>query len=339
MNPFRPRYHIRDIFKFTAIVCVVLALFSWSGVGLALQADWPMSVIYPLGVALLCAFSIMRPRARSPRCESCGRRFFRLWNREPSGLCPACRIAKVSPKQHRRLATQGFIIIIILLLMLSFVLLYPFAGFMQARFGAFAYPMIAIGLFVVLFILAAGGVVLRSLVRMRRMSNPAYALRVARAGAREVGKETTFGPVWVYVFGADDPTSMLKGQWEICRRRFESLVGERLEDDRPLRFFVFGRRNSFDAFFKWAFLYVSNLDGMYVPWSRATISITTEFSAHRLADPERITRVLLSYFNLDSYRKSPSPAAGTRWNLPGSIARCSQPCPEGTRLGLLTSFT
>jgi len=191
--------------------------------------------------------------------------------------------------------------------MLSFVLLYPFAGFMQARFADFAYPMIAIGLFVVLFILAAGGLVLRSLVRMRRMNNPRYALRVARACAREVGEETTFGPVSLYVFGASDPTSMLKGQWEICRRRFESLVGEPVENERPLRFFVFGKRDSFDAFFKWAFLYVSNLDGMYVPWSRAAISITTEFPAHRLADLERITRVLLSYFNLDSYRKSPSP--------------------------------
>src|SRR5271157_3884310 len=144
-------------------------------------------------------------------------------------------------------------------------------------------------------------------IRMRRMSNPAYALRVARNCAREVGEQTTFGSVSVYFFGADDSTTMLKGQMEICRSRFESLVGESVENDRPLRFFVFGKRDSFDAFFKWAFLYVSNLDGMYVPWTRPTISITTEFPAHRLADPERVTRVLLSYFILDTYKKSPSP--------------------------------
>ena len=111
----------------------------------------------------------------------------------------------------------------------------------------------------------------------------------------------------VYFFGADDSTTMLKGQMEICRSRFESLVGESVENDRPLRFFVFGKRDSFDAFFRWAFLYGSNLDGMYVPWSTATISMTTEFPAHRLADPERVTRVLLSYFILDTYKKSPSP--------------------------------
>lgn len=308
MNPFNPRFHIRDILKFTAIVCAVLAFLSWSGVGQALQADWPMSVIYPLGVALLFASSIMRPRARSPRCESCGRRFFRARNREPSGLCPACRNAKVSPEQRRRLATQGFIIIICLLLLLSFVLVYFFAGFMQARPGGLAYLIIAIGLSVILFVVCAGGMVLRLLVRMRRMSNPAYALKVARACARELGEETTFGPVSLYVFEASDPTLMLKCQWEICQRRFETLIGEPLEVDRPLRFFVFGKRNSFDAFFRWAFLYVSNLDGMFVPWSRATISITTEFPAYRLADLERITRVLLTYFNLDCYRKSPSPS-------------------------------
>jgi|SRR5271157_201036 len=144
-------------------------------------------------------------------------------------------------------------------------------------------------------------------IRMRRMSNPAYALRVARNCAREVGEQTTFGSVSVYFFGADDSTTMLKSQMEICRSRFESLVGDSVENDRPLRFFVFGKRDSFDVFFRWAFLYGSNLDGMYVPWSTATISMTTEFQAHRLADPERVTRVLLSYFILDAYKKSPTP--------------------------------
>jgi len=307
MNPFRPRYHIADLLKFTAILCVILALFSWSGVNLAFQADWPLSVLYPLGVAVLCALSFMRPKRTSRRCESCGKRFFPTRNAELNKLCRACRITKLPPHQRRRLAAQGFVIITVLLLMLSFVLLWPFSGLMQARLGWSAYPMIAIGLFVVLFVLCAGGMVLRSLVRMRRMSNPAYALRVARACAREVGKQTTFEPVSVYVFGPNDPTSMLKGQMEICRSRFESLVGESVENDRPLRFFVFGKRDSFDAFFRWAFLYGSNLDGMYVPWSRPTISITTEFPAHRLADLERVTRVLLSYFILDTYKKSPSP--------------------------------
>jgi len=52
--------------------------------------------------------------------------------------------------------------------MLSLVLVYPFAGFVQARLGGLAYPIIASGLFVILFVVCAGGMVLRYLVRMRR---------------------------------------------------------------------------------------------------------------------------------------------------------------------------
>jgi hypothetical protein len=295
--------------KFTVTFCVVVALStSHSVVDLAMRADWRMWV-YPLGVALLFACSVMRLRARSAQCEcgSCGRRFFRTRKGEMSGLCPTCRNAKVSPEQRRRLAIQGFLIILILLLLMTFVIAYPVAAFLQPRLGGVAYPLIAIGVFVILFLVCASGMVLRLLMRMRRMSNPAHALRVARMCAREVGKETTFGPVSVYAFGVSDPTSMLKGQWVICKSRFESLIGEPFEVDRPLRFFVFGQRNSFDAFFRWAFLYVGNLDRFYVAWPRATISLTTEFPAHRLAYLERATRILLTYFNLDSYRKCPSP--------------------------------
>jgi hypothetical protein len=305
MNPLR--YHRGDALKFIAVVYVLLALLAWSGVDLAFFADWPIHVIYPVGVALFCAYWIIRPRVSSPRCESCGRRFFRTRKGESSGLCPACRNAKVSPERHRRLAIQGFVIIFVLLLMLSFLLAIPFAGFWHAGPGGLAYPIIGIGLFVIFVVVCAGGMVVHSLVRMRRMSNPGHALKVARSCAGEVGMETTFGPVSVQVFGADDPTSMLEAQFAICRLRFESLIGEPLEVNRPLRFFVFGKRNSFDAFFRWAFLYLSNIDGMYVPWSTATISISTEFPDHRLADLERTTRVLLTYYYLESHRQSPSP--------------------------------
>jgi len=203
--------------------------------------------------------------------------------------------------------TTALLAIVILLLMLSFVVVWPFSEFIEARVGWLAYPLIAIGLFVVLFGLYFVGGVMRCLIGMWRMSNPGHALRVARACAREVGKETAFGPATVYVLGPTDPTLMLKGQMETCRARFESLASESVEIERPLRFYVFGKRNAFDAFFRRAFLYGSNLDGMYIPWSTATISITTEFPAYRLADPERVARLLLSYYLLDTYRKCPSP--------------------------------
>ena len=234
MNPFRPRVRIADLLKFTALVCVVLALFFRSGRGLAFQADWPMSILQPIAVAMVCALAFMRSRLKASRCESCGKPFFPTWNTEPNGLCPACRIRmKLRPQQRRRLAVQGFIIITCALLMLSCALLWPFSGFIEARLGWPAYPMIAIGLSVVLFVLFFGGMVLQALVRTWRMSSPAYALRVARACAGEVGEQTTLGPVTVHVFGPDDPTSMLMAQMEICQSRFESLVGEPVENDPP----------------------------------------------------------------------------------------------------------
>src|SRR3974377_72569 len=111
MNPFRPRFHIADFLKFTAILCVILALFAWSGVDLAFRNDWPMSVLYPLGLAVLCAFSFMRRKVTYPRCESCGKRIFPAWSAEPNARCRACRIPQQSPQERRHLAIQGFIII------------------------------------------------------------------------------------------------------------------------------------------------------------------------------------------------------------------------------------
>ena len=85
------------------------------------------------------------------------------------------------PQKHRRLAIQGFLIICILLVMLTFVATYPFAGFLQTHLGGLPYLLIAVGAFVILFVLSAAGFVLRLIVRMRRMSNPRHALKVARA--------------------------------------------------------------------------------------------------------------------------------------------------------------
>ncbi len=169
--------------------------------------------------------------------------------------------------------------------------------------------------------------------------------------AGDVGEEAISGPASVYWFGASDPTLLLEGQWEICKSRFESLFGEHLDASPPLRVLVFGKRSHFDAFFRAAFLYSSNLDGIYVPWSTATISITTEFPDFRLADPARscesssLTSIWTPTGNARRRCGSRSGLpmswrpAGTKRIVPGSIARCSQPFPEETRLVLRNSFT
>ena len=227
--------------------------------------------------------------------------------RETKQLCPSCRVARVSQEQHRRLAAQGFVIIAVLLLALTFLLLYPFTGLVRAHLGRYGYPLAVLGLFLMLCLLLAATLVLHCLVRMRRMSHPGYALKIARISAGEVGENTKSGPVSVYAFGANDPGSMLEARMSLCRKRFGSLIGDPFELERPLRFFVFGKRSAFNAFFKWAFLYGSNLDGFYVPWSTPTIAITTDSPAYRLADPERVVDSLIGCFYLDCHRNTPAP--------------------------------
>jgi hypothetical protein len=139
------------------------------------------------------------------------------------------------------------------------------------------------------------------------MSSPGHALRVARACAREVGKETTYGPVSVHGFGPNDQAPMLSRQMQICQSRFESLIGERSDVEHPLRFFVFGKRTAFEAFLRRILLSCGSLDGVYTPWSTRTITMTTDLPTYRLIAPERSVRTLLAYFYLDACKGCPSP--------------------------------
>jgi hypothetical protein len=303
LAPFRPRFHIATVLKFTALCCLMLALQHWSGVDLGFGFEGVLSIAYPLGIAVFCALLFMRPKFTAPECQTCGRRCLPSWSAEPNRICPACRHREFPPQQRRRREYTALAVVAILFLMLSFVLLWPLISFMPARVGGLAYPAFAVGLFLVLFASYSVAMIMHHLARSWRMTRPGHALAVARAHAGEHGKETTFGAVSVHVFGPKDPTTMLKSQMETCRNRFATLIGEPLETERPLRILVFGKRDAFDAFFRRAFLFGSNVDGIYVPWTPATIAITTELPAHSLVDPERLVRTLLSYFYLDSYKR------------------------------------
>jgi hypothetical protein len=307
VDSLRPRFTIADFLKFTAICGLILAVFAWSGVDFALVADWPRSILYPLTIAVVCALTFLRPRPTTLHCELCGREFYRFQKTAATGLCPACRTAKLPPQERRRSAIHGLIIITVLFVMLSFVLLWPFTALMRGQAFAFAYPMVAIGLFLAIFAVYVGGAIGRQLVGMRRMSNPAHALRVARASARQVGNELALGPVSIHFFGPGDPTPMLKGQMDTCRNRFESLVGHSFETERPLRILAFARRTALEAFLQRALLFSGNLDGMYIPWSMATIALSTELPPYRNTGLDRVVRQLFLYFLLDSYKQRPSP--------------------------------
>jgi hypothetical protein len=307
MNQFRLQFRLADWVKFIAVFGVILALFTWPHVQFGSGAGGILSILYTTGIALVSALSFMRPKRPAPRCDGCGRSYVSLPTTKPTKLCPTCRVANLPRERRRRLAMNSLVLICMLLGMLSLTLLWPFSGRIQAQFGQLAHPLLAGGLFVVLFVVYAGATVTLYLAGMWRMSNPAHCLRIARLCGGEAGTRTTFGPVSVHVFGAGEPTAMLKDQVETCRRRFESLLGEPVGLDQPLRVLVFGKRHSFDAFMRRGLLFCGNVDGMYIPWSTRTVAITTDVPEFRLNELDRVVRTLVSHHNLDTLRGRPSP--------------------------------
>ena len=305
-SPFAPRFRISAFLTFTALVCAILALFRWSGVDLT-AVGGPASVLYPLGVAVVCALSVMRPRGKARWCPTCGRQRPPVWGNGPDRPCRACRIRELPPQRRRRAEYRALFVVVVLFLMLSFMLLWPFSSSVQGRIGWWVYPVLATALFFVVFAVFFVVLVLRRVVGMWRMVNPRYALHVARECARFDGMQQAFGAVTVHTFGPADPTPMLKAEMDSCRTRFEALVGEPVEGEPPLRFFVFERRADFEAFFLRASLVPGNLDGVYAPWRVRTTSLTTDFPAYRVPDTRRLTRVLGGYYFLDAYRKRRSP--------------------------------
>ncbi len=243
---FRLRFRLFDIMKFIALCALFLALFHWIAGDLAIAADWPRSVLYPLAVSVLCAWSVMRRRSKSLRCKNCGNKMLPSLSDPEGGTCPACSVRKLPPQVRHRVGVVVLLVIAILIAALPFVLLWPFAGLLENAWGRFAYPAISIGLFVLLFALVFGFLATRLLVGMWRMANPAHALSVARASAHETPTEHTVGPASVFCFGSDDPTSLLAEALKIVSRQFKGRIGDPIASTRPLRFFVFGERTAFE---------------------------------------------------------------------------------------------
>jgi hypothetical protein len=327
---FRPRFHIASFVKFTAVFGVMLALMHTSAVDLGGVVPWPVALAQPVVVAFVCALSFVAPRRTSPRCQACGRKFFSTAGHESGGLCPYCRLARVPTADRRRLEVQGLIIIAGLFFLLALALIWPFAPRLEARHGWLAAPVLTVlafaGLCLVYFVVS----VARLLAKSRLMGLPGQALKVARTCAGVPGKKVVFGSVTVHVFGHHDPTPMLEKQVDTCRSRFEALVGEPLADGTPLRILAFSRRAAFEGFCRRMLVNPGNLDGMYIPWSARTIVLTGEFPPYRLADPERIVRTLLAYFDLDRFKKCTVPV----WIQAGvaNLIACGGDADERARL-------
>jgi hypothetical protein len=308
MSFLRPQFQISAFLRFSAVFGVFLALFHASGVDRGFgQAAGPASMLFPMGMAFVFTCVILLRGAATPRCEACGRKYAPLAYARNGTLCPSCPLPKLAPDARRRAVRGALLAQLSLFLMLGFVVLWPLSSLLELRHGWLAYPALALGLFVVLFMLYFCGMVLRTLIGSRRMSNLGHALKVARTCAGEPGRTVSLGSSSVYVFARNDPAPMLAAQIETCRRRFEELVGGPVDAEHPLRIFAFGKRMALEGFCRSSLLNAGNLDGLFVPWSARTIALTSEFPAYRLGDPERVARVLLSYFYLDTFKKGPLP--------------------------------
>jgi hypothetical protein len=211
--------------------------------------------------------------------------------------------------ERRRQARIGFLIIAALVLAVAVLLTSAFSPPGQAGIGWGSSLGIALRILTTVIVLAASCLFLYFLLMQMsrwRASHGGYSLQIARECSGEVGREASLGPVKVYVYGGEDPTPMLQAQINTCRPRFESLVGESLPHDLPLRVVAFGRRNALVGFFRRIHFILGNHELVYLPWSTRTMALTTELPSFRLADLERAMRTALGYFLLDAYREASS---------------------------------
>ena len=100
-SPFAPRVRISAFLAFIVLVCAFLAFFPWSGVDLT-AVGGAASALYLLGIAVVLALILMRPRDKARRCPKCGRQRPTVWGGDPEQPCPACRIRELPPRRRRR---------------------------------------------------------------------------------------------------------------------------------------------------------------------------------------------------------------------------------------------
>ena len=304
MDGIRPRFTIAKFLKFTAVVAAILAFVVWTG---AFDDASVEALLTALMFPMIIAIALIQRRNRTVQCQSCGRSWFRSRAQETQSDCQHCRMAKLSVSDRQQAQGRAYLKFVLWCFAITVLLLWPFSTIVGIELGPFAFFGVVVGLFVSLMVVFIAVVVLWSIARQRWIGLPGRALATARECAGERGKSTSVGRIAVYTFGQNDPSAMLKAELETCRKRFAAFVGDAIEIDRPLEFFAFGERSAFDHFFQRAFLFVSNLDGAYVPWATPSIAITTEYPDFRLPDPERIVRLLFGYYLLDSYKRCKSP--------------------------------
>lgn len=300
-NPLRLQYHFRDLMKFISVFALVLAVFAWQGIGAVPHGHWFEELLVPVIVGLMVASSVMRPRTSAwPRCVVCGRRCPPIPRVEHSGMCPACRLARLPVDQQQRTRRRSFAILIGLVFALSFVLVWPFSvGWFKERNAGFGPVVVLVatlgvaGLVLGLLIL---GIALSRVAKMYAMSRPGRALAVARACAGDEGQRQDLETAIVWGFGAPAPLAVLQHERERARERLEAITGRPIATARSVDLLVFAKRTALDAFLaRSVFVSGGYHDGMFVPWRRPTIACTLQMPSERIHGIDRVLRMLFAY--------------------------------------------
>lgn len=318
MASSRLRYHLFDLVMVIALCGLIAAVVRWVGMTViqvrrpAPLPGFPTTTFIGMEVAFIAWFvtwKVVRARRSAPECVDCGRRFVPPRKIKGPAICPRCQQRSLSPSQTKREQKRNIGILLIFLavftIILSFILS-NFVGDYLGRVGWIVLPLISLmvlalsflGIFALFFIPLFAVALSRTLL----MRHEGYALAHARKVAGNEGEVVRTGPFTVWYFGLSDPVPMLMEHAEIARCRFESLLGEKVVSQLPIRIFVFERRDALVAYHRQAATNLWNVDGIYVPGPRRTMTFTTEVVPDRLGDPERTARSLWAFYLLEAYR-------------------------------------
>ena len=96
----------------------------------------------------------------------------------------------------------------------------------------------------------------------------------ARKRAKEEGAIVELGPHRVWYAGDADPSALVNEQLATSRSRAEALLGGTSEPEKPMRIFLFNRRDDFEAFLRPFLPHAWCFDGF--PLTPGTFAISTE---------------------------------------------------------------
>jgi hypothetical protein len=142
----------------------------------------------------------------------------------------------------------------------------------------------------------------RARVQRALLRNENRDLALARRSAGLDGGVLRRDALTLWTSGPKDWSPDVLGQLEEARTRFAAFVGESAPSDDALRLLLFAERKWFDQYARGAQLVIpSGLDGFYLAGAPTKIVVAMPNPYLRLAQPDRLLRILFGYHFLKGY--------------------------------------